>query len=618
MSRTKIAVSASLLVIGLAIALPVFGEKKPQSLLPPGFSQSPTAVPDSEPKAPKSTNGDSGSSDLLDDLKLNTPDQKNTTAAKKDDSARFSGMDALGNAVAAVDEGDAIPAESYDLAPELRRSLAQVGLLAPNAGGFGEHAFGATRGPALESVMRKTAAPIASRWVSILLRRALLSDALTPSHVNGADWTAERAWLLLRMGEADSARMLIQRVDQDNYTPKLYAVAMQSALANADLASFCPIVPKATELSDEPSWSFARAICASLSGESGSASSYLREAQSDSGIRGIDSQLAERVIGAGKNTRHAVVIEWGDVSWLTTWRFGMASAVGLAIPSNLYANARPNVRAWAARAPMLKASDRVDAADWAAALGVFSNQALVDFYSSLADDVDAIRNDNSPQGLLRTAYVGESIAARTAACQALWNAPNIDPVHQYARLILTARAAIRIPVDDDLKKYSDTLTASMMTAGLDIQAQRWSKIANEGSDEVARRTWGLLAVGAPTRVVDISDRQISAYRSTGELRSRFLVAALAGLGRISPGDAGRLANDYNVAIGHKSAWSQAIDAAAARGEAGTVAVLAAAGMQSLNWSQIPAEHLFHIISALKRVGLEPEARMVAAEALTRA
>src|SRR3546814_5878236 len=52
--------------------------------------------------------------------------------------------------------------------------------------------------------MKATRAPVISRWASILLRRTLLSEVNTPANVNGADWAAERAWLLLRMGEARS------------------------------------------------------------------------------------------------------------------------------------------------------------------------------------------------------------------------------------------------------------------------------------------------------------------------------------------------------------------------------------------------------------------------------
>jgi hypothetical protein len=64
-------------------------------------------------------------------------------------------------------------------------------------------------------------------------------------------------------------------------------------------------------------------------------------------------------------------------------------------------------------------------------------------------------------------------------------------------------------------------------------------------------------------------------------------------------------------------WTQAIDQAAAKREPATVAVLAAVGMQTTDWTQVSPLFLYHIIAALRAVGFEPEARMVAAEALMR-
>ena len=40
-------------------------------------------------------------------------------------------------------------------------------------------------------------------------------------------------------------------------------------------------------------------------------------------------------------------------------------------------------------------------------------------------------------------------------------------------------------------------------------------------------------------------------------------------------------------------------------------------MQGDSWSKMTPLHLYHIVSALRRVGLEPEARMIAAEAVAR-
>jgi hypothetical protein len=48
-----------------------------------------------------------------------------------------------------------------------------------------------------------------------------------------------------------------------------------------------------------------------------------------------------------------------------------------------------------------------------------------------------------------------------------------------------------------------------------------------------------------------------------------------------------------------------------------VALLAGLGMQGSSWQQMTPLHLFHITSALNRVGMGAEARMIAAEAVAR-
>ena len=59
-------------------------------------------------------------------------------------------------------------------------------------------------------------------------------------------------------------------------------------------------------------------------------------------------------------------------------------------------------------------------------------------------------------------------------------------------------------------------------------------------------------------------------------------------------------------------------ASAARSrQPGTVALLVAVGMQTEDWRGVPPNHLYHSLRALRRVGLGYEARMIAAEALSR-
>jgi hypothetical protein len=505
-----------------------------------------------------------------------------------------------------------------ELPDAARRPIDAMGPLTDDNGGLGETAFARANGTFVARLMRRIDAPVASRWGSILLRRALLTRVTTPADVDPADWIAERAWLLLRMGEADAARMLVESVDTDQLNPKLIVVAQQMALATADPAGMCRLTAGAAGFTKEKSWDYARAICASLSGEGAISSALLDQARGNA-RRGIDFLLAEKVIGAGANTRRAAMIEWADVDELTTWRFGLASAVGLAIPDNLYATVGPEVQAWRARAPMFSAQDRLAAAGVAATLGVFSNAALVDLYSQVADSEGDVGRD-TPAAQLRAAYVGDDDAARMSAIRALWEGAEEKPGGRYAFQILTARAAARIKPSDSLSSDYASLIASMLSAGLDIQAAHWaSLIEAEGKADDA---WALLAVGAPRKVVTITPDQVEDYDSSlgsdGKYKTRLLIAALGGLGRLTPQQVTQLAEDFEFPIATQNRYTRVLDRAAARGEAGTVAVLAAAGMQTRGWKNVPPFHLYRIIAALRRTGNEAAARMIAAEALSRA
>ena len=173
--------------------------------------------------------------------------------------------------------------------------------------------------------MRRMDTPIASRWAHIALRNGLLAKVRAPRGVNPVDWVAERAWLLLRLGEADAARMLVADVDSDRFTPKMVQVGVQSALANADPPALCPIETASANMNPASMrWS---ARCARRCRASRRApSAQIDDARRHGRIGGIDLTLAEKVVGAGADTGRAVNIEWEPVDRLTAWRFGLATA----------------------------------------------------------------------------------------------------------------------------------------------------------------------------------------------------------------------------------------------------------------------------------------------------
>ncbi|SBV33972.1 conserved exported protein of unknown function [uncultured Sphingopyxis sp.] len=501
----------------------------------------------------------------------------------------------------------------YDLPPGARRLLTRIGPLTPETGGLAPDAFG-VRGQYAAAIMRKTSGRLASRWGQILLRRALASAIDTPSTINGADLAAERASLLLRMGESITARRIVQSVDYDRASPRLVAAAQQVYLANADPAGMCPYVPAGLAHGDEQAWRLSAAICAGLSGEAGPAGWAVSRVRSSGRISNFDILLAERVLGATGAGRRSTTIEWDNIDRLTSWRFGMATATAVEVPEALRTSAPYYMKGWAVLAPMTDMADRIAAAPEAAARGVLSSEAYVSLLSAAASEEEPGEALAAQTDQLRGAFSLATGAERYAAMEQLWGAGG-SAAQSYAAMVATARAAAALSPNTETGGDPWQLLGSMLAGGYDANALAWVPAVSVGS-----RAWGVLAVGSPRALSGMSADAVERFSddddSAGTLRSKFLLAGLAGLGRLDANDAASAARDLDVDLSRQTRWTRAIMAAAERREPGMVALLAAAGMQG-EWSKVPPYHLYHIVRALREVGLPSEARMIAAEALVR-
>lgn len=601
-------VSLSLGLSGAALAaalvLPALAQ---ESLLPEGFGKpadTPAPAPRPSP-TPSATPAPTSTPKAGSPAPSGTPTVGSTGAGAAPVTAAATGEeDAEGEEVA--------PGTlKYDLPPGARRLLTRIGPLTPETGGLAPDAFG-VRGQYAAAIMRGTRGTMASRWGQILLRRSLTSAIDTPATINGADLAADRAALLLRMGESIAARWIVQSVDYDRASPRLVSVAQQTYLANADPAGLCPYVPAGLAHGDQQAWRLSAAICSGLQGDAGPAGWAIGRARSSGKISNFDILLAERVLGATGAGRRSTTIEWDKVDRLTSWRFGMATATAIPIPDPLRASAPAYMQGWTVLAPMTEMANRVAAAPDAAARGVLSSEAYVSLLSAAASEEepgDALANQTSQ---LRSAFGAPGGADRYAAMESLWAA---SPAQSYAALVATARAAAALPTSTEVGDDPWQLVGSMLAGGYDRNAMAWVPKVSVGS-----RAWGVLAVGSPRPLNGTSAGRIGDFSGNDDsadyLRSKFLLAGLAGLGRINASDTASAANDLDIDLGKQTRWSRAIMSAAERREPGMVALIAAAGMQG-DWSKMPPYHLYYIVRALREVGLADEARMIAAEALVR-
>jgi hypothetical protein len=509
------------------------------------------------------------------------------------------------------------PAPPVEYPGWARRDPWTVGALSPAGAGLRDEAWGDSSGVFLSTLMRRMQTPIASRWAHIALRDALLAKLRAPRGVNPVDWVGERAWLLLRLGEADAARMLVASVDADRFTPKMVQVGVQSALANADPAALCPL-EDGIQKYDPAVRALVQAMCASLAGEPESASAMIDQARRFGRIGGVDLTLAEKVVGAGANGRSAT-IEWDSIDSLSAWRFGLATGTGMAPPDRLINGASPQLRAFQARAPLLSPQQRLPSAMIAAGLGVFSSQTMVDLYSAIYDSTDPSDLPDSDAWQLRQAFVGKDAETRLAAIRKLLGTGK-DALQKEAARALVARAATLVEPDAKLAKDAPELISAMLAGGFDEAAARWIPAVNGMDDEDNDRCWAMLALAAPN-VADIGSGRLTAFirrdKSHDRIRSALLVGGLAGLGRIGTGTANSLNRRYGLGLGHATSWTGMIDAAAGRGQSGTVLVLTGTGLQTPLFDRVPPAHLYHAIGALNRTGQGFTARMIAAEALSR-
>ncbi len=596
----------------------------PESILPPGFDDpapAPTPAPAPAPtSAPPPTPGTPGPSVSPGTTLPGTAPIPGglppVPQVSSDDLARLPSVEEL--EAMTVDELDDLLGlkPRFDIPPAARRSLAQVGVLAPTEGGLPTTSLARQPAALVRAALAGTKGPVVSRWGHILLRRALASRLAAPEGMNPVEFAALRAGVLNNIGEYSVARSIAQDVDTGNWNDALTKEALTAYIAAADFVGACPAVRLQGSERDGSQWVMMQAICNAYAGEGALAGSQLNRALSDEIAPAIDVLLAQRYAGAAGRARRAVEIEWEGVEELNPWRFALANAVGEPIPETLLEDLPSYYARTAAIGAMVPLEQRALYADRAASEGILSSRAMVDLYSQIYADSSIMGEVSGRAGRLRNAYVAPDPAARVAAMRGLWGTQDGDlDQPDYAASVLTAYAAARVTPSAGLSRYADGLIASMLSAGLDRDAATWASVVEEGS-----LAWGLIAAGTgdgSSVTADGVDAFISNDGSEEYRKSAFLVSGLVGLGRLGQSDAASLTSDLDIDLNRQTRWTQTISRAADVGNPTLVAMLAGLGMQGESWSQMTPLHLYHITSALRRVGLEAEARMIAAEAVAR-
>ena len=425
-----------LLAAGAALALSsawAIAQDAPESLLPPGFDRPKTSAPRPAPSAapgsgsvsvpvvqqvPGGASAGGGSPTLPAGVKV--PTLKELEAMSPDELDEALGLK-----------------PKFDMPAAARRSMKQIGVLAQDEGGFAAGSLAGQNAALVKAALDGNKGPLVSRWGHILLRRALASRLDAPAGMNPADFAAARAALLLRMGEGEAARALVQDIDAGNYTPALTQAAVDAFAFTADVTGVCPVVMVQGGARKDADWRVLRGICAAFQGDGAAGMAQLDRLQYEGAWPKIDILLAQKYAGAAGKSRRAVKIEWDGVNDLNPWRYALTIAVGLEPPAPLLKGAPLRYTYAAATAPMLPLETRAAAADRAGGAGVLSAAAMVDLYAQIYAQDDITGDWAANAATLRSAYVGETAEARMAALRQLWDGAG-EGEARYSRQVLTA------------------------------------------------------------------------------------------------------------------------------------------------------------------------------------
>ncbi len=633
MSARRFGFGASVVALGLAGALGAAGwaslagaQGKPESLLPPGFDDpapapTPTPRPTTAP-GPAPAPGPAGTLPApLPGVPVDPATLPPLPSISREDLARLPSIEQLENM--STEELDRLLGlkPKSDIPAGAQRALTRVGVLAVEEGGLPPMALANQSDKLVRAVLAGTRGPLVSRWGHIMLRRALASRLAAPLGMDPVEFAALRLGVLNGMGEYALARAVVQDIDSAKWSPALTQEALNAYLASGDITGACPAVRLQGSVREDGEWQMWQAICNAYAGETALAASQLDRALGKGIAPRIDVLLARRFAGAAGRGQRAVQIEWKGVEELNPWRFGLATALGEPVPQPLLdgalsAKGGGYYSRSGALLPMLPATQRAPFAGRAAREGILSADAMVDLYSEVYADPGASGDPQAHAAALREAYLATEPAARIAAMQRLWAAgAALGGGDGYGARVLTAYAAARIPATEAHVDASGDLIAAMLTAGLDANAARWANVVPEGS-----LGWALIALSSPSGGA-VGQGAVQSFigddDSEQSRKSAFLVAGLAGIGRLSLDDAASLGGDVGVDLARQTRWTRVISRAAEVGNPVLVSLLAGLGMQGASWSQMTPLHLYHITAALTRVGMQAEARMIAAEAVAR-
>jgi len=526
--------------------------------------------------------------------------------------------------------GQPAPPQGFEIAPLEAVGTDYAGTLEPDQGGFGIDMWRGTdrvRVERLLPLLKPTVSPILAE----LTRRLVLSNAAAPAGKgSGAGLLPLRARLLADMGLAEDAVALVKLLPADERDAVSARLLVELSWRAGDPEGGCAVVEESVpRVQVDAFWQQATIFC------------QLRAGRSSEAMLGLDL-LREQ--GEGDEAFFALAEALGgarDVKVpplpvVTPLHLTMAHAAGVPLPGVAIREPPPLMLALTAESPDAPVEQRLTAAETAAAAGVLSAQHLAAAYTAVPEE----------PGILDTALdlpdVGSTPATRAILYQAALRAGLPQQRAQFIQKALEtdtldgnywARLQIYLPLLADISPapelswFAADAARHLYAGGKLREAGAWLALIQQGQQfdpDVAAalpQLQSLDYLAGNAGVAPGADPQSMMPKlppaDPRTERVRALFNAMEEPLETSSGEP-QIALVTNVPAPampqqNVNLWLD-LGEAAAKNRIGEIVLLSLVGLNATGLADAEPEWLARVVTSLRGVGLEEEARRLAVEA----
>ncbi len=518
-----------------------------------------------------------------------------------------------------------------------------VGTLSAAEGGFGEAMWRGTPRALVERVLPHL--PIAGDSAAMqgLARRLLLSAAVPPPAEGGkrGGLLATRAELLLRMGAFEAVDALLAVTPNRTEDPALARIEANARFLANDNARACSLVATRVRDTDTDYWQKALIFCQVLANQVAQANlgvSLLREAKVDDPP--FYTVVDALIDGAGKDGRTGKTAKALDkMPTPTPLILAMARAAGMQLPADVLALNQPGALRVVATSPNGPVELRLDAAERAEAAGALPVETLRQIYMAVEFPDEALANPLS-RAEAQSGPVSRALLFRAAQLQTvpIAQAEAIGRAFQLARKgdrqPSAARTFLpilkRIPPSAELLWFAPEAVRAFLLGGDAEMAKSWfgilraSALFNPESATAVTALRPILRLAGSAEVADWKPEDLSAWwanakkTETGRSQAGLLISLFDAFGEAVPGDLSAELVDQPgrlmAPVPEPPLWFRLRDAAAA-GRIGETVLLSLVTLGDEGPTAVDPMALHDVLSRLRAVQLESDARALAVEAV---